>query len=356
MFELKLLKKIMKEYETLLKKYETKLDDLTIDDYKQIIGEVKLFWYRNRVALRYIIDEIEEKDNVAFLAGAVFLDIKNDGHLEYVLVGENRIINDPILKMATFYKGGEDEINFEYTNQYLKDCIEDILLLFREFCEDFYIIPIDFITDSECDEYYRSINEVANKMVLSMFSQKYKTIDEFFKDNNPYEDIESKMLSHIRDSLVINDLGDATLSLRDKFEIYRIENQKKMPYMKDISEHYFFYLTVVQYCMQSIAIALTMKSYNIIPFIRNDVVFQYFNIVFYSNIIKGFSVKDYMNAYVPYVIQKTINFSDKEYQNVKDKLGNGKMVNAIVNSFHDGQIPSVGDIVKCTEVYMDCNE
>ena len=180
MFEVKLLKKIMKEYETLLQKYEAKLDKLNIDDYKQIIGEIKLLWYRNRVTLRYILDEIEESDKVAFLAGAVRLDIKNDGHLEYVLVGKNRIINDPVLKMASFYKGSEEEINFEYTNQYLKECIEDLLLLFRNFNDDFYIIPMEFITDSERDEYHSSINKVATKMVLSMFSKEYESIDDFF--------------------------------------------------------------------------------------------------------------------------------------------------------------------------------
>ena len=127
-----------------------------------------------------------------------------------------------------------------------------------------------------------------------------------------------------------------------------------MPYMKDISEQFFFYLTVVQYCMQSIAIALLMKSYNIIPFIRNDIVFQYFRIVFNSNIIKGFASNDYMKVYVPYVIQKTIDFSDKEYQVVKEIFGNGSIVDAIVNSFCDGEIPSVEDVVKCVEAYMEC--
>ena len=354
MFEVKLLKKIMKEYETLLQKYEAKLDKLNIDDYKQIIGEIKLLWYRNRVTLRYILDEIEESDKVAFLAGAVRLDIKNDGHLEYVLVGKNRIINDPVLKMASFYKGSEEEINFEYTNQYLKECIEDLLLLFRNFNDDFYIIPMEFITDSERDEYHSSINRVATKMVLSMFSKEYESIDDFFQDNTSYEDIERKIVPQIKECLVINDLNDAKLSLREKFENYRNENINKMPYMKDISEQFFFYLTVVQDCLQSIAIALLMKSYNIIPFIRNDIVFQYFRIVFNSNIIKGFASNDYMKVYVPYVIQKTIDFSDKEYQVVKEIFGNGSIVDAIVNSFCDGEIPSVEDVVKCVEAYMEC--
>ena len=114
MVELKPVKRIMNDYRVLLERYEANLENFSIADYKRLIGDVKMFWYRNRKSIDYFISHITEDDKVAFLAGAVRLDIVSNGHYEYVLVGEIRLINEPLLKMATFYKGAEDEINFEY--------------------------------------------------------------------------------------------------------------------------------------------------------------------------------------------------------------------------------------------------
>ena len=71
-----------------------------------------MFWYRNRKSIEYFVSHITEDDKVAFLAGAVRLDIVSNGHYEYILVGRVRLINEPLLKMAILYNGTEDEINF----------------------------------------------------------------------------------------------------------------------------------------------------------------------------------------------------------------------------------------------------
>lgn len=81
MAEMKPLKRMMNEYITLLEKYALDLKNFDIADYKKLIGEVKMFWYRNQRYVDYFITHITEKDKVAFLAGAVRLDIANNGHL-----------------------------------------------------------------------------------------------------------------------------------------------------------------------------------------------------------------------------------------------------------------------------------
>ena len=92
MIELKPIKRIMNEYKILLEKYEDKIENFTIADYKKLIGDVKMFWYRNHKSIEYFISHITEDDRVAFLAGAVRLDIVNNGHYEYVLVGKIRLV------------------------------------------------------------------------------------------------------------------------------------------------------------------------------------------------------------------------------------------------------------------------
>ena len=222
MVELKPIKRIMGEYRILLERYEDNLENFTISDYKRLIGEIKMFWYRNRKSINYLLSHITEDDKVAFLAGAVRLDIINNGHYEYVLVGKVRLINEPLLKMAAFYNGTEDEINFDYTNRYVKECIQDILILLREYKDDFYILPIEYVTMRECEEYRLTLSDAAEKMILSMFSTEYNDIQDFCSRNKTYEDIENNLLPQIKNLLIFCGLEDLKMPLRDKCNNYFI--------------------------------------------------------------------------------------------------------------------------------------
>lgn len=356
MVELKPIKQIMNDYMVLLEKYEANLDNFTIADYKRLIGDVKMFWYRNRKSIDYFISHITEDDKVAFLAGAVRLDIVNNGHYEYVMVGKIRLINEPLLKMAIFYNGTEDEINFEYTNKYVKECIQDVFLLLREYADDFYILPIEYIVVNDGEEYHSVLSKAAENMVLSMFSTEYNDVQDFYAKNKTYEDIENNLLSQIKEQLIFDGLEDLKMPLRDRCTNYLKSNGHIMPIMKNMGEAQLFYLLVVQFCMQAIGIVMAMDVYHMIPFIRNDVVFQYFTILSQSNLSSDFTEQKYLNTYIPYVVQKAFDFSDKEYSFVKAQMGNGKMIEAIINSIEEGRFPLPGEIVKCVESYVSCIE
>ena len=103
----------MKEYLSIIEKYEDKINCFEEKDIKMLIGEVRLFWYRQQGYIKYFLSNIDKEDYVTYLSGAVRLDIKNAGHKEYVLVKGCRLINDPLIKMSVFYHGSENEINFD---------------------------------------------------------------------------------------------------------------------------------------------------------------------------------------------------------------------------------------------------
>lgn len=356
MVELKPIKRIVDEYRILLERYEDNLENFTISDYKRLIGEIKMFWYRNRKSINYLLSHITEDDKVAFLAGAVRLDIMNNGHYEYVLVGKVRLINEPLLKMAAFYNGTEDEINFDYTNQYVKECIQDTLILLREYEDDFYILPIEYITMSECEEYSFALSDVAEKMILSMFSIEYNDIQDFCSRNKTYEDIENNLLPQIKNLLIFCGLEDLKMSLRGKCNNYLKSNGNIIPFMKNMGESQLFSLLVMQFCMQAIAIVMIMDMYHMIPFIRNDVTFQYFTILSQLDIASVFIKQKYLNVYIPYVVQKTFDFSDYEYNFVKIHMGNEKMIDAIINMIEEEKIPVPEEIIKCVENYISSIE
>lgn len=67
MVEMKPLKRIMNEYITLLEKYALDLKNFDIADYKKLIGEVKMFWYRNQRYVDYFLLILRKKIKLLFL-------------------------------------------------------------------------------------------------------------------------------------------------------------------------------------------------------------------------------------------------------------------------------------------------
>ena len=122
--------------------------------------------------------------------------------------------------MAILYNGTEDEINFEYTNQYVKECIRDILLLPREYTDDFYILPIEYITVNDGEAYHLALSKAAENMILSMFSTEYNDIQDFYAKNETYEDIENNLLPQIKKSVDIWWGEDIKMPLRDRCTNY----------------------------------------------------------------------------------------------------------------------------------------
>lgn len=193
MVENKLLKKISTKYQNLLEKYEDKVEELSIEDIKRLIGEVRLFWYRQQTCVTYLLSNIEKDDNVAYLAGAMRLDIVNDGHFDFALVGNYRVINDPIVRFTSFYFRTESEINFDYLNKYLKDCIKDLLLLFKKYQDDFYILPMEPINTLDLKQYYSILSDAAENMVLALFDNNYSSVDAIMEECCSYDDVDMKI-------------------------------------------------------------------------------------------------------------------------------------------------------------------
>ena len=353
MLEKKYLLKIMKEYNALLKKYEEKIENFSTLDMKKLIGEVKVFWYCYQKYIEYFISNIEKEDDVVYLAGAVKLDIINKGHLEFIIAGKYRIINEPILKMSRFYNFAEDNIDFNYVNKYLKECISDLMVLFEEYDNDFYILPIEPITSLDCQEYYKALSNISEELVLSLFSEKYVSVANIFEESNSYEDVESKLKQNINKYLIFNSLDDYKLTLREKCTNYLKENGNFITMIKDTSESYIFYILITQYFMQAMAIINLMLNCNIMPFIRNDITFHYFSLIYNSNVVEELSSNDYLYVYIPYIIQKTIDFSDKNYKNIREKVGNGKMVKYIIERIGEERVPSIIEIEAMASDFMN---
>ena len=345
----------MNEYLSVLEKYEDKIDCFEQDDIKRLIGDVRLFWYRQKRYVYYFLSNIDKEDYVTYLSGAIRLDIRNSGHKEYIIVKGCRLINDPFMKMSTFYRGTDGEINFETTNRYLKDCFFDMLMLLREYSEDFFVIPLETITITESTEYYEALNDAANQMLLSFFSKQYDSIEEMKNDNHSYEDLERHLHSWIKKRIVFDSLEDSKLSLEEKCKKGLKIGKKYIHPMESMSEFDLFFILITQHCMGAIATFDCMKRLKIMPYIRNDIAFQYFDLLFHSSINNTFDMSDYLKVFVPYILQKTFDFSEWDYVEVKQKMGEGSLTDYILENIvieEDGY-PKISHIVDKANDYIE---
>lgn len=60
------------------------------------------------------------------------------------------------------------------------------------------------------------------------------------------------------------------------------------------------------------------------------------------------SSEEYLKVYIPYVLQKAIDFSVFEYHNMNEKIGGGKMLNYLIKDFEkeNTEFPMPNKIVK----------
>ena len=97
-----------------------------------------------------------------------------------------------------------------------------------------------------------------------------------------------------------------------------------------MSESDLFFLLAIQHCMGAIATFNCMKSLRITPYIRIDIAFQYFDLLFHSSLNEEFDTLDYWQILVPYVLQKTFDFSEWDYEEVKQKLVMENLLNILL--------------------------
>lgn len=329
--EIKAIIRIQKDYKLLLKRYEPQVlsGNITLDEIKVLIEEVQLFWYKYNSSITYFLNNISLDDRVAYLAGAVRLDIKNHGHYEFGVMGDYRIINDPIAKMSTFYKPEANGLDYNYVNQYFTDTFVDIICLLEKYCDDFWILPLELIYEKEKREYFKETSKLVLNILFSFFKNPSDSMETFLDRYDTYEEIEAELVDGVIEQLIYNDFMDSRLSLRERIDKH-IQEIGKMLVNLDMSEPEIFIMFTSQHLMQVLNIVNVALQFKMCPFIRNDVVFSYFLLV-YSNCPKEFERETVYETLIGFVSQKMIDLSEFSYEKYKNSFMSRKLVKYVMD-------------------------
>lgn len=337
MFEIRPLRRIQLDYRELLRGYEDDIRKKDITDFrlKALFEEVKIFWFKNQGYVSFLLNNVEYTDDVAFLAGAVYVDIANAGHIDFSLLGRKRIINDPLSKMSGFFKG--DTLPFDYSRikNYVNSVGTDLIDLLDNFSCDFFVIPLGYVDNKRETERLKELSTLAETCVLAAFDYKYSTLENMGDENSTFEDIERNLNKNALSAFVYMSTDDAKLSLRERIEQYCEDMMDYQALKEKQTEPEIFILVTIQNIMQCLDIFITASDYKMVPFIRNDVVFCYLAALL--NAIEKIVSSEILNkCIIAYIAQKRYEFSPESYSEFIKEIGNGILINQVLMALKDG--------------------
>lgn len=170
---IKILKSINLEYISLLQTFNAHKDN--DEAIKLIVDEIDLFWKRKRKEVSFIINFLNEKEEIVFYTGSTNLSVKEKEHLPLMLCGDICLYDDPVPTFLTILNSNNlnDKIRklfFEKTKIAIMDNIE----LLNQYQDRIIVLPLRSITSSY------DIKDTTNQLLLSMFKD-IDTIETFYK-------------------------------------------------------------------------------------------------------------------------------------------------------------------------------
>ena len=356
MLETKPLIRIQHEYRELLRGYEDDIRRKDISDFKlkALFQEVQIFWFKNKAYIEYFLNNLELTDNVAFLAGAVYVDIPNNGHYEFSLLGKRRIINDPLSKMNVFFKKEGIPINYNRIKNYIYSVTIDLLEILDCYGSDFWIVPLDGIDDKSINLHMDAISYLAESCLLGVLKNQYQTVDSLIKSNDTFEDIEKHIDINALDAFVYTSASDRELSLRQRIEKYCLQEMDYETLKNKKNESQIFVMVSMQNIMQCLDIFIIAAKCNIIPYIRNDVVFCYLAV--FLNVIEKIINEEILNrCIIAYVARSRYNFKKIPYKEFVNTIGNDILIDKVLSELKAKNkmfpISTLTDIAKILDNY-----
>jgi hypothetical protein len=261
------LNELQHEYLKLLKKLAGNLNS---PDFLLVVDEVYIFWYSRRKLVTLILDNISANQECYVLMAASYLDVKDYEHFPFSCLGKVHLVDDTLCRYAGLYQRNV-ELSLEGIKEQIIFAMEDNIAVLENYAESIQILPISFIFDDNAD--LDLIRKASLQVISSMFRTEITTEGDFFKKFKSFLDIENGLSEDIKNQLIFTDYKDRALSFREKINRYLKENQSLLP--NNLEESQTFFFMIFQYIGQAFDILMKCAQFNIVPYIRFDVSFQY---------------------------------------------------------------------------------
>lgn len=278
MFKYKIeLNQIQKEYLDVLHGF----DPLIVNEEFYIhavslIDKCSLFWASKRLEIIEILDDLTKNEKCFLLSGAIYLGIDENGHYEFGAIGDRNILNDPVLRMKTFFYNN-DRVVSDKLKEYFCDAIQDTVRIITDYPDCFTVMPIDLLIEDDYEENQKIGEKVYWDILSSALQSDIRSIVTL-KDKYPTIQQLEKALGDSAKRFVFSDLHDVEMTLKDRVDKWMIENNKMISFNLNNDLDKFFLASISQ-VQQALNILFNCLRFSLYPFIRFEITIQYFLLI-----------------------------------------------------------------------------
>lgn len=262
---------VQKEYKALLVRLREKL---TQNNSAPILDEIEVFWFKHRQLVQYAFQYLSKPYQTYVFTAAVILDIDDFEHYPFLCLGDCHIWDDPIYSYIRMKEKSPNKIFNKEIEEQIQKTIDDNIRIITELNDYILILPIRMI--SEVD--YNARIKTSEKAFFSFFKQPPSSIEEYFENYTTIEDIDNGISEKIKDIIIFSENDTTSDSFIKKFHKYKSITQ--LPVHDNASDAEAFFMMVFGYVSQAIDIISNAIAYRFVPYIRYEVAFRYFLILY----------------------------------------------------------------------------
>ena len=272
------LRCIQQQYLSILKTFPS---DIDIEDYYyrtvSFIDQCEAFWMSKRLELSEILTDLSENEQCFLLSGAVYLDIGGNGHYAFGAIGTRNIVNDPVLRMRSFFDGSITASVSYKLKKYFADAVSDTIIILEKYSDCFIVISMDSLLFPNHAENKKLGEKVYWDVLSNALNRNIQSLESFHSEFSTIRELECA-LGDTAKRFVFSDLSDFELPLEERVEKWFKTNSSMMN-MNISGEIDQFFIASIAQIQQALDILLKCLTFNLYHFIRFEVSFQYFIII-----------------------------------------------------------------------------
>lgn len=264
-FLLTQIKKLQNEYYDFL---TNALTNSAKEDFFLTLDEINLFWYSNREIVKLILNNISSEYECYIFTGASFLDIDDNEHFPFVAFGKIHIVDDPLHKFIEVPQNIKDHAYKTRLKEQIVNTIKDNIQIIEKYVDAILIFPVTLLTDIGSE----IIMNATERAFFSMFKDVTMTKERYFLEFKNIEDIISALDEDMLNTIIFDENDDLTINIGKRFRDFLAETN---PFGDQLNEAIIFISIVSGFFAQALNILLTCAQYNMIPYIRYNVIYRY---------------------------------------------------------------------------------
>ena len=240
-----------------------------------LIDKCSMFWASKRMEILELLCDLTRSEKCFLLSGAIYLGIEGNGHYEFGAIGDCNIINDPIIRMKSFFYN--DHIVSNQLKEYFCEAIHDTIRVLSNYSDCFIVVSIDSLVEDDFEEN----QELGEKVYWDILSSalhfdicSVNMLKERFQNLQQLE----RALGDNAKRFIFNDSLDMDISLKNRIDLWFDDNKKMIGFQlkNDIDK---FYLASMSQIQQALDIIFKCLRFSLYPFIRFEITMQYFLLI-----------------------------------------------------------------------------